>query len=474
MRKIIGFLTLISPLFLQGQINFAYPVGTARGGAITATANDWEVIGINPSNLGWGSNDFISGTIGNLGLSVQSEGLTFANLKDLAKMNPTDTNDLANALGAPNGTNVFGDFTWAAFSIHVPKIGGFAIDLRDRIIGNIYLNPAALNKQGANLMLASISNLTFTGSAAQSFNNNVNLSTIDTLNQLVNEISTLVGSKVSYYQYRELNIDYGTKLFQIGGGGSESYSFRSMDKVGKADTNDFSALKVYGGVGVKYLWGIADLTGTIIPGGVKATYAVESANEYASGSPIPDGAPGSGVAFDIGGSAQYRHWNFSVAATDLGSITWHGTAATVTDTNVARVIINNRNNGNQQVTINDFVQSSSQTFTTQLPSKLRFGANYQVTKRVGISSDVILPLNNVVGNLVGPYMAVATHITIVKSLAIDGGFATAQQYGFAMPFGLTVGHKFQFYIATNDILTYLGKETKPDISAAFALIRVNF
>jgi len=36
MRKIIGFLTLISPLFLQGQINFAYPVGTARGGAITA------------------------------------------------------------------------------------------------------------------------------------------------------------------------------------------------------------------------------------------------------------------------------------------------------------------------------------------------------------------------------------------------------------------------------------------------------
>jgi len=237
----------------------------------------------------------------------------------------------------------------------------------------------------------------------------------------------------------------------------------------KIGTDDSTAFKFYGGVGVKYLIGLADLHGQFVNGTVTADYAIEN-NPILS--PISSAPPGQGYGIDLGASMVYKKWKFAVAATDLGSINWTGTHATLNDTAVAERIINDRGDSNSS-NIKNYIQSSGEKFTTVLPSKFRIGGSYMVNNMLTVASDIIMPLNNATGNLVGTYYSIAGHLTLFKALTVDAGFATAKDYGVVVPMGISFGHKVQIYFGVNDILTYLGKTTNTDISAAVGLIRIN-
>jgi len=450
MRKIAVLLisVILFPLYLQAQLNFVYPVGTAKGGAITALASDWESIGISPSNLGWAGSNRISFTVLNIGISAQADQLTIPNLEKIT--GGKDTTMLEKIASSHNGLNIYGNFIWAAFSIKLPKIGGLALSISDRAFGNITMSPSISSNSQYQTAFAAIASTAFSSQNAQKFNSNVNINTADSLQMLINTLNSFSGSYVSMYEFREINLAYGRSLFKIG-------------------SDDSTAIKFYGGVGIKYLIGLADLHGQFVNGTVTADYAIENGPIY---SPIPSGAPGHGFGVDIGASMAYKKWKFAVAATDIGSINWTGTHATLNDTAVAERIINDRGDSNSS-NIKNYIQSNGEKFTTVLPSKFRLGASYELNKLLTIASDVILPMNNVVGNLIGTYYSVAGHLTPFKAITFDAGIATAKNYGTVVPVGVAFGHKVQVYFGVNDILTYLGKTKNTDLSAAFGLIRVN-
>ncbi len=474
MRKYTSLLVLVLlvPVCLQAQLNFVYPVGTAKGGAITSLASDWESIGISPSNLAWSNDHTISATILNFGVSAQSDGLTIPNINNI--INNHDTALLEKITASHGGLNIYANLIWAAFSIKIPKIGGFAVSISDRAYSNITMSPNVSSKQDYLTAYAAIASTAYSSQNAQKPNSNVNINTPDSIAYLVNTLNKFSGSKVSAYEYREINLAYGRELFKIGGDKSavESYSVRSNDKEGKGDADsnaDFNAFKFYGGVGLKYLIGMADLSGQFLDGTVTADYAI--ANKIAF-SPIPSGPPGQGYAIDLGLSMAYRKWKFAVAATDFGSIKWTGTHSTLNDTTVVKRIIQDRGDSSSS-NVSNYIQSNGETFTTILPAKFRFGASYELNKLLTVATDIILPLNNSVGNLQGTYYSIAAHLTILKIATFDAGFASAQYYGVVMPVGIAFGHKVQIYFGVNDILTYFGKEKNTDVSAAFGLIRVN-
>ena len=438
------------------QVQYVLPLGTAKNGAQTAIANDWEAIGINPANLGWDNNNLVSVSFLNIGASVQSAGLNMSRINTMRHSGDTNQPSTAKQiLGGSHGTNLFADASWFAGSVKLKNIGAFAISIQDRAMANFTLSPG-----GADL-------ITRKGRLSDSL-------ILHSLNG---------GTSVSLTQYREFNLDFGRELFDLGHDNSEEneeyyvgYNVRQMNYEGKGNKNDTAAkddnlFRVYGGIGLKYLWGGAYLNGTVGNSSINADYSLP--NSFPTVASYSN-TPGHGIAADIGVSATYKKWRFGISATDLGSIVWRQSSFTVADTTIfglnslTKVI--NKLDSNK---VADF--SKTTNVTMSLPSKLRFGASYQLNNRVRFSSDIIFPLNNVPGNLAGPYFALGTDIGIWKILIINLGVATTTYYGTSVPLGvsLCIGHAVQFYAGTSDILTYLGKVNNGNVSAAFGMLRIN-
>ncbi len=482
MKKIFLFLLFAEiSLICKAQIDLCLPVATAKGAAVTAVVSDWECIGINPSNLGWADNHHFSFTILNVGLSVQSSALSYSTLRNLL-LHPGDTfstaqkHQFADVLSNPNGLNMYADVNWAAFSFKIPKIGGFAINLRDRVIAHVTLSPTAAD-------------ILFNGLNSSAYQ--------DSTKTLATKISNeLAGTNFSLYQYRELNLDYGREIFRIGGGGGSVSSFdvATNQKTGtEAETQDadFNAFKIYAGGGLKYLWGLANVYGDITPGGLEARSSVTNSYGINYGN-IPGFTStnvgnlfnnvGTGVAGDLGLSAVYKNWRFGVAATDIGGIYWKHNTLTAIDTNMPRLAANNYGitsliGGNFGIADGTFLNfAPGPDYWLALPSKLRTGMSYIASKIVTLSADVDFPLNNVIGNIQYPFYAAGAQFNICKSISVSAGLCGNQTYGINMPLGicLGIGDKVQFYLSTSDVLTYIGKQNNPNISAAFGLLRINF
>jgi hypothetical protein len=97
-------------------------------------------------------------------------------------------------------------------------------------------------------------------------------------------------------------------------------------------------------------------------------------------------------------------------------------------------------------------------------------------KLIQIGADVVLPLNEANGNLKNPYLALGGEIILSGGVKISTGIAGNENYGYAVPFGFTLGSLLrvtEFYIATNDIITFFSKSKSPQASLAVGLLRFN-
>ncbi len=440
---------LLFPFITIGQVQSVLPVGTAKDGSLTAVVYDWEVVGVNPANLGWDVNHRFSFTILDAGISGQSTGMNLPTLSN-AIGSPsliTRATSWQSILGTPRGMNAYGDINWFAASFRVPVIpGAFAVNLRDRIMGTGYF--------GFNTSQALIhsGDETYSDATILSFFN---------------------GTSLDYLHYREINLDYGVKLFSSGGGfgsaGPDESKCFSFDK-NNSNLGDDEA-STYAGIGIKYIFGVADVNGGISNGGINAIYDM-----YPSYPNIPKdffNTPGHGYALDLGLSEKYRRWTFGLSATDLlGSIRWKNGSETTHDTNVTPI-----KNGSDFMdelktgTLGGSVPEGD--YTTYIQAKIRLGASYILTKRVLLSSDIIFPLNSVVGGLQGPYFALGGQWKATKIITICTGFTTTTNFGWGLPLGVTVNatKRISFYAGTNDITAYLGKPTNANVSAAIWMFR---
>jgi len=488
MKKITLFLfaLLLYPAYSWEQIDLCLPVAAAQGGAITAQTRDWEAIGINPANLGRENNHKFSITILNVGLSIESDALNFEGLKN-AFTHPADTFSMAEkqqlkqAFSTPNGLNLYGDVNWLAFSFYFPKVGGFAVNLRERVTAHLTLSPTA-----ADIMFNGLNSAAYLNPAINS----------EKISQVLN------GTNFSYYHYRELNLDYGKELFSLGGddksAASTATASSGIANLTKDDNavpteNEMSsnAFKMYGGLGIKYIWGLANVYADAENGTIVAHSAVSSSYGINYGD-IPGfnstsvgnlfNNTGHGYGLDVGLSASYKKWRFAVSATDLGSIVWQHNTLTTVDTNMPK--LNPNNYGiNSWTNVSDFAFSSNSVlnfkpgpdYSVALAAKLRSGVSYVLDKYVTISADAVFPLNKVLGNLENPYYALAGQFTITKGVTVCLGFAGSGTYGFEMPLGFSLGLRniLVFYLGTSDILTYLGRQNNPNISVAMGLLRFN-
>jgi len=470
MKKITFLVFLISPAISFAQVDFGSPTASAMGGAVTASAKDWEAIEINPANLGYKNNHAISMSILNVGINLEDNGVTVQQMEQIKvqdTLTPAQRQEMKDLLTSPTGLNINTTITWAALSFSIPKIGGFAISLADEIYAHVKLS------QDAGTLVTDLLFDKSTSFAISQVNKDSNI-----LKETVPQI--LDGTTVGGYQYRELNIDYGHKLLTLNIVQSRQgeASFENSEylpdngKTGDVVTNP---LTIYGGFGIKPIWGIADYNG-LASGGENienGTYVYGQPGYTQNILSNMFHANGRGLGIDLGLSASYKKWKLGFSAIDLGKINWQNNSfvpASIdlpSPDSIAKTVQNNAKIF-QYFAVN---QAAGPNYTTELPSKFRSGISYQLTRGILLSGDFVAPLNNVQGNLLNPYYVVGAHINFFSILSFSAGYATEKGFGNLIPAGVFLNFLggFEVFVATDDVYAFLNQGHSHVLSASFGI-----
>ncbi len=495
---------LVSDLRAIAQGDISAFTATGRGVATTFTT-DYQTIGINPANLGF-RRSFRDPKI-TIGFLEQSSSFFSGALsrRELIKtiVSPGDFNfsieEKKNAIPrlANKALSANIDFMIFGVSISLPKIGGFAFSMRDRIQFFTRLNPTVTEIAFLGQNASYFPDLEL--SSGRIIPNNPNLAErvreqvtgggyYNNPNRAKNYGEILDGSRISSVWYREYNFSYGAKIV-------DQYN-----------------LSVHAGVGTRYIQGIAliDLlaeNNQLVQDNISLspTFGLnfgedvnkpqapsfQSPQQGASFSKKALGAKpvGSGVGFDFGlNFVIKRNFYLGVALNNIGSINWTGNAYNLSDGQLVQA------EGTGLNSFNIFAGTQNElrfggdksllqlnginNIKTELPSTLRVGGSYEYFRTFHIGFDVIVPTNNVSGNLNEVWYGIGGDWRINRFFKVSMGFNTGGNQGgkVNVPMGITYNAGRRFYemgIATRDISSYLASNFAggTTISLAFGFLR---
>lgn len=492
MKKILllstGFFLLQTAL--NAQTEYSSFTNTGRG-ASTTFATDYQTVGINPSNLGWGNPYGKKMTMGftEMTYSVYSQALSKQELRD--NMWGAIRGDSASNFTKQQKIDAAQSFTGAGFAINADigsfgfsyqheKIGGFAFRINDR-----FQWYSKLGKQASEILFLGFNAPYFdslkynNGTDTVTIANYENMSQDSASNVLLGFRNTpqllsqiMEGSIMQMSWTREYNLSYGRKIFGD------------------------STFMLFGGVGIKYIQGMAyldvnDANGQLnafssMSPGFKIDYGTAASSNPStvtqSGNfPKP---VGQGFGVDLGVNAVIKKvLKIGVAVTNIGSMTWDGNVYTVKDTTLHDTDnggLNNYNIGQQIGTIAGkdglFQWQGLTTRKINLPMTYRLGASLKIKEIANIGVDVIVPGNNQPGNFQGAVIGFGGDVTPTKWLRLSTGFVTGGNYDFRIPIGVTIiggGGTWEGGVASRDLITFFA-QNGPTLSLSMGFLRFRF
>lgn len=494
MKKIIAFALLVVSSITYAQTEYvAYP-STGKGVA-TTFVTDYHALGINPANLGWQQYPDKKITTGSteFGLSVYSSALSKQDLRDniwgVIKSGSLDTLSSEQKIQAAKDfggsdfafnfdNNIFG------FSYQAPKFGGIAISIRTRASWNSNFN-------------ADFSNMLFQGHQASYFDSLIYVDGIDTTmvandgtygdstgavisghaSVPLNLSELLDGTYLRLSWNREYHIGYGRQLLDL-------------------DSN----VIVYGGVGAKYIQGIAYFDLSSKDGELKMVSAMSPGFDINYGiaaltnpSAIPSGAAnsffkssvGQGWGFDVGAHVLlFKKLHLAASVTNIGQMTYTGNVYEAVDT----LVLSFSNSGLADMNITNSVPemleesgllkiNGKESFTVSLPGTFRMGGSLELGKIAHIGIDMVAPFNDVPGSFNGFAWGVGGDIKLAKgAVTLMTGVTGGGGYDLQMPIGINFaikGGTYEFGVASRDAVTFF-KDNAPTLSMAMGFARMRF
>lgn len=511
MRKTVHL--LIGLLFTQltfAQSEHAAYTSTGRAGVATTFESDYHAIGINPANLGFHQKyEDKSLTIGlfEIAGSIYSEALTkdvlwgeVITFKDVDRQFTTEEKIAAAQAFTDADLALNFDMTHIGLSYFNEQAGGFGFTVRDRLQWYSSFNDE-------------FSNILFLGYQYQYFNQlqieyaDGSIQTVDDAEQFWNDMTEeerqalidsassiqgfatepllfsklFEGTRVSLSWYREYNLSWGRE-----------FAINDQIEIGT-------------GLGLKYVqgYGIADIN--IQKGSPLEAYSAvssvipidygEDANLNPSLDTVNNGSylfpepAGKGVGMDFGLNFIYDNkFKVGIAINDIGSITWKGNVFTVEDDTLFDIQsggFDNYNIFNQasdiQADEGAFLWEGEKAKKVSLPTVFRGGASYifynaedRSIAEVGV--DVVVPFNNIAGNIRRPQLGIGGDYRPMKFIDISSGFTLGGNYGFNIPLGVDFivnEGTYEFGFATRDIKYFMSKKS-PNLSMGMGFLRFRF
>ena len=440
--------------------------GTSGSGLSTAILNDYQCVGINPANLGWIKDEGKSVHLGliDFGVSIFSNALTKNDIKssyltfsgsEFSFEEKVKAAEIFNqkSLALDLGINELG----VAFQNE--KIGGFAFSIRERISTYFYFDNI-------------FSELLFEGFKAPYFDSVYwDPKLLDSIGVAFNptKYSTLFGgSRISMNWFREYNLSYGRNVI------------------------DMDLIKIYAGIGLKYLTGYGtfdlmvkdgELTGYT---SLSPVFGIKWGDNYTPSHLPEDGKfkkVGTGLGFDIAISALLmKQIRVAVSVCDIGSITWNGNVYEVYDTMLKELQTAGFNNYNVFLEAEKMFEHKGvfkwrglESKKISLPTMVRFGAAWEPTNKINVGADFAIPAKDVAGGYQNVAWAFGANYSPFKWVQLSAGVTGGGNYGVNIPLGLKfkVASTWEIGVSTRDIVTYISN-VKPAVSASFGFLRFCF
>lgn len=440
-------------------------------GYSTASLTDYQCLGINPANLGWKHNDHKM----NLGFfefagSIYSEPLTKKEILNDLLGNPITLSDAEKVDAAKKfvDTRIFGSVSLmtVGFSYQDEKVGGFAFNIRERLVWN-----SILNSNAADFLYLGYHDPYFDSLA---------INGMDTVGYSTNPeyaASIYNGTDQQFLLFREFNFGWGRKIIE-----KDKFTF-------------------YLGIGVKYILGYGmtqyyqgDNGGTIV-----GYSALSPAFKVDYDTPTPsqidgDGYKkvGSGFGFDIGTTFEFlkKKLRVSLSVVDIGSITWDGNVYKGNNGRIWKINTKGIDNYNifQQGELIDSDNypgdpdewTGIQDQKLNLATTFRGGINYKINEQFEGGIDVLVPFKtDMPGSYLAPVFGVGGKYKPAEWVDISIGAVTGGKFGTNIPVGVT------FYPVNKDNITWvvgfatrdmktLFSNKNPTVSAAFGFLRFSF
>ncbi|MBL4704958.1 MAG: hypothetical protein JKY54_10575 [Flavobacteriales bacterium] len=497
-RTLLFALATLCTSSLFAQFEGSSFTSTGRGGA-TTFATDYQAVGINPANLGWEyafDGKKVAMGFNEMTYSIHSEALTRDELRESFMQsikNKADEFTYQQKIDAAkdfanSGLAFNADLGSIGFSFMTEKFGGIAFRVNDRIQWFSRLGDDAADLLFKGRTSTYFDQLTYVDSAgvATIIANHPNLDP-DSAMAVVSGVATsprnfsdlLYDTRMTMSWTREYNLSYGRKLVGID-----------------------STFMLFGGIGVKFLHGMAYLEIEGAETGQPASITAFSATsptfgiDYGSAALTNPSAilnpangllpqpVGKGWGFDFGLNAVIGNkLKIGVAVTNIGSITWDGNVYSAQDT----LLYDSQNAGLESYNIfqqlGDIIGEDGllavngiESKTVKLPTMVRAGASIRFGKKIEVGCDLLLPTNTVPGSLEGALFGLGADITPIKWLNLSGGFVTGGNYDFQIPVGITViagNGGWEAGIASRDAITFFTKNG-PTLSLSMGFMRFRF
>jgi hypothetical protein len=414
------------------------PVLLETGGlpGIGTTLNqDYNCADLNPANLGLVTTGSPVVTFGFVGLDgrLTTNAVGLSTLKQFF----SDSIPYQQALAAGfanHGVSLSLNIMDFGASVQIPKIGGFAFTVQDRILLNIYMNPL-------------FANLGFYGYNSNYFNSRVTNSSNDTIGTTPNPQSVLNAFNGSYIKgsyTRSYSLSYGREIFNI------------------------NNIALYAGATLEYVKGFAYADGYTTSNGVNAFLSYSTtfsslgdSNSKTNPASIAISGPtaaASGEGFDLGGTLLIgKNIRASASITDvsLGDMTWSGTTDEVINSPVDsfkkyKSVASLLKSGIGSTIIIEHPVS----FTAPLPTQLHLGGSIFLINHFVVAADIDVPLNSAGGNIEQPISTLSGGYCPSAGFRVTLGFQNSAYAPITIPLGIVVGTSWQIGISYADMLNF--------------------
>lgn len=441
--------------FAQSELS-AYSA-TGRAGVATTFVTDYQAVGINPANLGFGrvneGKKFTLGLIEFAG-NVYHEGLSNKDFSTygLKYKDVTLTEKIIAARKfATNTISMNFDFTLFGLAFQDEKFGGIAVTVRESFryysnltgMGSDYAFRGGTSSVFDSLILSNGNVVANDPNYYQTYQNS-GLQIDSGRATIPFSFGKVVGnSKVKQHWYRDYCVSYGKKV---------------LDKNG---------IQLYAGIGAKYVAGYnyIDITsdGNLATGKIALNPITKPIEALGATSPSNTSnnryqAIGNGYGFDLGLTLSIKQkYKIGVSAVNLGSVTYNKNVYSIKDT-LIRQVVYKENEGFKG--LGEIITwQGEKKMTVALPAMLRMGASmslFDYKMEVGI--DAIVPLNNAAGNFNKTLIAVGGDYKVLKFLKLSTGFNMGGNTSkkFNLPLGVTFSFNktLEFGVASRDVLSY--------------------
>lgn len=472
-----------SSLFSFAQTENAAFTEAGRGASF-AFVTDYQALGINPANLGFGNRygkQFTLG-LGQFGVSLYSEAFTRSQLMeaitdvegDLSLEEKAEAGlDFANSdYSLDFYTNLFG------FAVNTENAGNFAFSINFR--ANYY---STFNAVGANQLFNGYIDPYFSTWQVQNDDGTTSLipnggASSDRIDDVLLGIANnpqfasdlYSDSRLKAMAFTEYNFGYGRHVYE---------------------NEDIS---IYAGAGIKYMQGlfVADLNlegGQVKDAYVSASPALDiNLGDEEDNISNVDGTGytpvGDGFGFDLGITAEIAdQFRVSASITDIGSITYDGNVFSSADTLVFDVETAGISSYNVFSNYDSFAGddgvfqwNGQRERKVTLPTQFRAGIGYFQNENLRLGVDFAFPLNEEAGNIERMAFSFGAEYLPSSSVSLSAGVAAGDNFGFRVPFGVNfiVGEgSWELGVATRDLM-YALRDSRPNISLVMGLLRFRF